>query len=136
MIKVRNEALAEKEKRVLEAEGGSDSYSCKSRSASAAINLVGNALASKEGQIAAQLEIARDYVDMYGDMGQKSNTIMFQKDAGDVNGLLAQAATVFNTASLQTSKYNDEENKNSMSFEMLEADCYTYRGVRLFIMHY
>ena len=68
-----------------------------------------HALASKEGQIAAQLEIARDYVDMYGDMGQKSNTIMFQKDAGDVNGLLAQAATVFNTASLQTSKYNDEE---------------------------
>ena len=68
---------------------------------------MGNALASKEGQIAAQLEIARDYVDMYGDMGQKQHHHV-SKDAGDVNGLLAQA-TVFNTASLQTSKYNDEE---------------------------
>ena len=44
--------------------------------------------------------MAREYVEMYGDMGQKSNTIMFQKDAGDVNALLAQAATVFNTSSI------------------------------------
>ena len=109
LIKIRNEALAEKEKRVLEAEGEAKAILAKAEAQAQAISLVGNALASKEGQIAAQLEIARDYVDMYGDMGQKSNTIMFQKDAGDVNSLLAQAATVFNTASLQTSKYNDEE---------------------------
>ena len=64
-------------------------------------------MSSNEGRVAAQLEIARDYLQMYGDMGQKSNTIMFQKDAGDVNALLLQAATVFNTATMQIDDFND-----------------------------
>lgn len=31
---------------------------------------------------------------MYGDMGQKSNTMIFSDRPGDVNALLAQAAAV------------------------------------------
>ena len=112
LIKVRNEALAEKEKRVLEAEGEAQAIMARAEAQAKAISLVGDALATEEGQVAAQLEMAREYVEMYGDMGQKSNTIMFQKDAGDVNALLAQAATVFNTSSIQAANFNNSNEKN------------------------
>lgn len=32
---------------------------------------------------------------MYGDIGQKSNTMFFSEKPGDVNALMAQAATIF-----------------------------------------
>ena len=107
LIKIRNEALAEKEKRILEAEGEAQAVLAKAKAQAEAIALIGDALSSNDGRVAAQLEIARDYLQMYGDMGQKSNTIMFQKDAGDVNALLLQAATVFNTATMQIDDFND-----------------------------
>ena len=32
---------------------------------------------------------------MYGEMGQKSNTMIFSSNPADVNALIAQASTVF-----------------------------------------
>jgi hypothetical protein len=35
------------------------------------------------------------YIAMYGDIGQKSNTMFFSDKPGDVNSLMAQASTIF-----------------------------------------
>ena len=35
------------------------------------------------------------YIAMYGDIGQKSNTMFFSDKPADVNALMAQAATIF-----------------------------------------
>lgn len=35
------------------------------------------------------------YIDMYGEMGQKSNTMIFSEKPGDVNALFAQASAIF-----------------------------------------
>ena len=35
------------------------------------------------------------YIDMYGEMGQKSNTMIFSDKPADINALFAQASTVF-----------------------------------------
>ena len=46
------------------------------------------------GADAAKLHIASQYITMYGEMGQKSNTMIFSDKPADINALLAQAASV------------------------------------------
>lgn len=99
LIKIRNEATAEKEKRILEAEGEAQSILMRAKAQAEALQLIGNVMGTKEGQVAAQLDIAKDYLEMYGEMGSKSNTMVFSKEPGDVHAMLAQAAAVLTTAS-------------------------------------
>ena len=39
---------------------------------------------------------------MYGEMGQKSNTMIFSDKPGDINALFAQAASVLSAAQTKT----------------------------------
>jgi regulator of protease activity HflC (stomatin/prohibitin superfamily) len=48
-------------------------------------------------QQAAQLNLAREYIAMYSDIGQKSNTMIFSDRPGDVNALMNQADAVLNS---------------------------------------
>jgi hypothetical protein len=50
------------------------------------------------GSEAAKLALAREYVAMYGEMGSKSNTIMFNDRPADVNALLSQAVVAMKAA--------------------------------------
>jgi regulator of protease activity HflC (stomatin/prohibitin superfamily) len=109
LIKVRNEAKAAKERMVLEADGEAAAILAKAKAQAAALEMIGAALNSKEGQLAAQLDIAKDYLDMYGEMGSQSNTMVFSKEPGDVHAMLAQAAAVLTTAS---DSVKDGTNKN------------------------
>ena len=60
----------------------------------AAIRIIADALKDEKSDKAAKLAIAREYIEMYSDIGQKSNTMIFSDRPGDVNALMAQAATV------------------------------------------
>ena len=51
-----------------------------------------------------QLEVARDYVKMYGEMGSKSNTMLFMEKPGDMSSLMAQAAAVMTETNKVISK--------------------------------
>jgi len=104
LTKVRNEALAEKEKRVLEAEGEAQAILTKANAQAEALRAIGNALDSDQGRAAAQLDIAKDYLEMYGEMGSQSNTMVFSKEPGDVHAMLAQAAAVLTTTSESVKK--------------------------------
>ena len=95
MIKIKNEAEAKKQQLLLEAEGQAEAIRVTSEAHSAAIQLIANSLESPSAKQAAQFTIAKDYIEMYGIMGQKSNTMIFSERAGDVNALMAQAASVF-----------------------------------------
>merc|ERR1712194_90731 len=43
------------------------------------------------GHEAAALSLAKEYVQMYGEMGSKSNTMVFQEGAGNAQSLVVQA---------------------------------------------
>jgi hypothetical protein len=43
---------------------------------------------------AAKLAVAQQYIHMYSDIGQKSNTMIFNDRPADVNALFAQASAV------------------------------------------
>jgi regulator of protease activity HflC (stomatin/prohibitin superfamily) len=103
LIKIRNEAQAQKEKSVLEAEGEAAAVTLRAKAQADAIKQIAAALEGK-GEMAAQLEVARDYVKMYGEMGSKSNTMLFMEKPGDMSSLMAQAAAVMTETNKVISK--------------------------------
>ena len=63
-----------------------------------ALLVIAQQLAQPEGMTAAQLALAREYVNMYGEMGKQSNTILFNDRPADVTALMAQAVASFKEA--------------------------------------
>jgi regulator of protease activity HflC (stomatin/prohibitin superfamily) len=83
---------------VLEAEGQAQGVLLAARAQADAIEAVAAALSKEGGTTAAQLAVAQNYIDMYAEMGSKSNTMLFSDRPADINSLLAQAATVLKAA--------------------------------------
>jgi len=91
-IKVQNEAEASKILILREAEADAESIRVKAEAQAEAIKIVAEQLQLVGGEKAANLALAREYVTMYGEMGSKSNTLMFNERPADMNALLSQAA--------------------------------------------
>ena len=92
LIKIKNESEAHKIKLLREAEGEAEAMRIKAAAQAEAIAKVASELEKAGGMDAAKLSLASEYVEMYGEMGSKSNTMIFNDRPGDVAGLLAQAA--------------------------------------------
>lgn len=107
LIKIRNEAEAEKVKLVREAEGEANAVKLKAEAQAQAIAMIATELQKVGGPDAAKLALARDYVQMYGEMGSKSNTMMFSDRPADMKSLLAQAAMAIK--SIPQLETNDEK---------------------------
>lgn len=104
LIKVKNEAEASKQKILLEAEGQAQAIRLTAAAQAQALQMISEQLQKEGGQEAARLALAREYVSMYGEMGQHSNTIMFNDRPADVNALLSQAVMSMNAAAAFATK--------------------------------
>lgn len=62
----------------------------KAKAEAEALTMVAEALRNTAGSDAAQLQIAKEYINMYGEMGKSSNTMLFSDRPADVNALIAQ----------------------------------------------
>lgn len=98
-IRTVNEAEASRDRITLEAEGQAVAIARLAQAHAQAISTLAVALKQDGGAAAAQLQVAREYIDMYGRMAENSNTMIFSDRPGDVNALLAQAAAVVKSAS-------------------------------------
>lgn len=94
LIKMTNEAEAAKIKATVEGEGEVKVIEMRAQAQAAAIRIIAEALDGAHSDEAAKLAVAREYIAMYSDIGQKSNTMIFSDRPADVNALLAQASTV------------------------------------------
>ena len=63
---------------MLEAEGEAEAIRLRALASADALHTMAEALGCAKGQEAAVLSLAKDYVAMYGEMGAKSNTMLFQ----------------------------------------------------------
>lgn len=99
LIKQRNEAEAAKITFIREAEGRAEAIQRTALAQAEALRVVANELQKPGGMEAARLALAKDYVAMYGEMGSKSNTMIFNDRPADVSALLAQAVTAMTAAS-------------------------------------
>lgn len=75
--------------------GNAQAAQLKADAAASAISTIAEALKQENGREAAQLAVANDYIEMYAEMGAKSNTFMVSDNPADVRSLMAQAATAF-----------------------------------------
>merc|ERR1712087_162612 len=74
-----------------EAEGKAEAVKIQAIAQAEAIAKISVQLQKAGGHEAAALELAKEYVKMYGEIGSKSNTMFFQESAGNANSLIAQA---------------------------------------------
>lgn len=91
-IKVQNESNAAKIKLLREAEGEAESIRIRAKAQAEAIKMIADEIQKPGGSNAATLALAREYVEMYGEMGSKSNTLMFNDRPADINSLISQAS--------------------------------------------
>lgn len=98
LIKIKNEAEARKAQLMLEGEGEAAVINMKAQAQAAAIATIAKALTESGASHAAQLQIAREYIQMYSDIGNKSNTMIFSERPADINALMAQAGSVLSAA--------------------------------------
>jgi len=102
LIRIRNEAEANKQRVMLEAEGEAEAIRLTAAAQAKALSMIAEQLKQDGGPEAARLALAQEYVEMYGQMGQKSNTILFNDRPADVNALLSQAVVTMQAATNAT----------------------------------
>ena len=79
---------------ILEAEGGSQAIELRAKAQAAAIRTLAETLKeSDDMREAAKLYVAKQYIDMYGQMGAQSNTMLFSDKPADINALMVINAT-------------------------------------------
>jgi len=94
LVQVKNEADANAYMLKAEAEGEASAIAAKAAANASAIKTIADALKGDYTAEAVRMQVANRYIDMYGDIGQKSNTMIFNDRPADVNALMAQAGSV------------------------------------------
>lgn len=93
-----NEAQAKKNELELHAQGTANAILLEAEAQCKAIEMISSALSSENGKAAANLELAKSYMQMMGQVGSKSNTIFFGEQAGDISSMISRiSATWKNT---------------------------------------
>ncbi|XP_040888410.1 stomatin-like protein 2, mitochondrial isoform X1 [Toxotes jaculatrix] len=76
----------------------------KAEAKSKAIRLLSEALAEKNGNAAASLSVAEQYVSAFSRLAKDSNTVLLPSSTSDVSRMVTQAMTIYSTLSKPTLK--------------------------------
>lgn len=96
-IKLENESQGNRTRVENEAKAHAMAVRIKADANATALDTVAASLGKNFGRDAAQIAVARDYIEMYAKIGKESNTIMMGEKAADVNGLMNQAGLAMAT---------------------------------------
>ena len=103
----RSEAIAlsegEKMKRINEAEGRAQEILKVSEATAEGIRKVGEALSAPGGHEAANLEVAKKYLDQFGKLAKENNTMILPGNLTDVSSMVATAMATLKQTGRQTS---------------------------------
>ncbi|XP_062984445.1 stomatin-like protein 2, mitochondrial [Elgaria multicarinata webbii] len=90
---------AEKAEQINQAAGEASAILVKARAKAEAIRLLAAALAQKNGNSAASLSVAEQYVSAFSKLAKESNTILLPSSTGDIPSMVAQAMGIYGTLS-------------------------------------
>ena len=103
----RSEAIAlsegEKMKRINEAEGRAQEILKVAEATAEGIRLVGEALAAPGGHAAANLDVAKKYLDQFGKLAKENNTMILPGNLTDVSSMVATAMATLKQTGKQPS---------------------------------
>jgi len=81
----------EKKQLINRAEGEAAEIRLRAEATAEAIDIVAKAINSKGGSDAAQLEVAKEYVEQFGKLAKENNTLIIPAELGNISGMVASA---------------------------------------------
>ncbi|KAM7393160.1 hypothetical protein PAMA_008014 [Pampus argenteus] len=99
----------EKAEQINKANGEAQAILAKAEAKSKAIHLLSEALTEQNGNAAASLSVAEQYVSAFSNLAKESNTILLPSNTGDISGMVTQAMTIYSTLAKQSPKVAAEE---------------------------
>ncbi len=110
----RGEAIflseGEKTKRINEAEGRAQEILMVAEATAEGIRKVGEALASTGGKEAANLEVAKQYLNEFGKLAKANNTMIVPGNLSNLSSMVASAMATFEHMGKKTSAETEPEN--------------------------
>ncbi|XP_029371884.1 stomatin-like protein 2, mitochondrial [Echeneis naucrates] len=87
----------EKAEQINKAAGEAQAILAKAEAKAKAIHLLSDVLAEQNGNAAASLSVAEQYVSAFSNLAKESNTILLPSNTGDISGMVTQAMTIYST---------------------------------------
>jgi len=91
---------AEKQELINAAQGAAEAVVAAGRARAQSIEMVSESLGKRNGQNAANLAVAEQYVEAFQHLARTNNTLILPANTGDVSSMVAQAMTIFNKLSV------------------------------------
>ena len=82
------------------AQGAAEAVVAAGRARAQSIEMVSESLGRRNGQNAANLAVAEQYVEAFQHLARTNNTLILPANTGDVTSMVAQAMTIFNKLSV------------------------------------
>ncbi|XP_039615074.1 stomatin-like protein 2, mitochondrial isoform X1 [Polypterus senegalus] len=92
----------QKEEQINKAAGEANAVLAKAEAQAKAIEILSDALTKQNGNAAASLSIAEQYVKAFSNLAKQSNTILLPTNTGDISSMVIQAMGIYSTLSKQT----------------------------------
>jgi len=86
---------ARRQQQINEAEGQAAAILAVATATAAGIRQVADAIRQPGGLEATQLRVAQQYVDQFGQLAQKSNTLVIPANVADIAGMVATAMKIY-----------------------------------------
>ncbi|XP_070845794.1 stomatin-like protein 2, mitochondrial [Chaetodon trifascialis] len=94
----------EKAELINQAVGEAQAVLAKAEAKAKAIRLLSEALTEQNGNAAASLSVAEQYVSAFSKLAKESNTILLPSNTGDISGMVTQAMTIYGTLAKTSTK--------------------------------
>ncbi|XP_055081653.1 stomatin-like protein 2, mitochondrial isoform X1 [Periophthalmus magnuspinnatus] len=91
----------EKAEQINKAAGEAQAVLAKAEAKAKAIRLLSDALTEQNGNAAASLSVAEQYVLAFSNLAKESNTILLPTNTGDISGMVTQAMSIYSTLAKQ-----------------------------------
>lgn len=92
----------QKAEQINRAAGEASAVLAKAEAKAKAIRLLSDALTRQNGNAAASLSIAEQYVAAFSNLAKESNTILLPSNTGDISSMVTQAMGIYSTLAKQT----------------------------------
>uniref|UniRef100_A0A1A7Y4X9 Stomatin-like protein 2, mitochondrial n=1 Tax=Iconisemion striatum TaxID=60296 RepID=A0A1A7Y4X9_9TELE len=115
----------EKAEQINKAAGEAQAVLAKAEAKAKAICMLSDALTEQNGNAAASLSVAEQYVSAFSNLAKSSNTILLPSNTGDISGMVSQAMTIYSTlakTSPTASPEVVEEKKQDVLDQLLSPD--------------
>jgi regulator of protease activity HflC (stomatin/prohibitin superfamily) len=108
-IQIENEAIAMANSIKIKADATKYDIVKHAEAKSEALQILGEKLKTEEGQKAAQLEIANNYISEFGKVIERANSVIIPSDVNDISNVICKAMSI---ANLMNTNVKKETNKN------------------------